>query len=223
MPLLNSEISIPLVVSETEIEGLTTMEIDKLQNSTTNITDDVKVNLRKINEQSSKLQQPKSYYKIHKRHSTIISTPNFDGGLRKSLNRRSLNIQSKDLSRIPVFSSKTSKPELNKDVSNKENAKTDKSDQISDHVLENNNEIAAKNNIDSLQNSDIANENLVPIKSNNFKSKLPSNLPLATKYVNNVVVVFFLLNVSYFQENYLWNCMITIYIDFILLFITFTI
>lgn len=186
--LLNSKI--PLVVSETEIRGLSTIEIDKLKNSTTNITDDVKVNLRKLNEQSSKLQQPKNYNKVHKRHSTIITTPNIDINSKKSQNRRSLNIQTKDLSKIPIFSSKSIKIETNRDLSNKENKKTDKNDQISDSLTGVNDDIVTKNNGGSLERSaqikndgDNAKENLVPTKSNNFKSKLPSNLPLASKYV----------------------------------------
>lgn len=193
LSLLNSHI--PVVVSSTsDIEGLTKNEIETLQNSTTNITDDIKVNLRKLSEQSSKLQQPKTYNtntKINKRHSSILfSTPTQSTS--KTLNRRSLNIPQKDLSKIPVPSKNFKKDKekttiINKKIEcvDKENTKINYFDKISgnnkkSYCTEKNNVSAAKKTELNTDNN-LIKENLVPSKSIICKAQLPSGLPLAIK------------------------------------------
>lgn len=162
---LNSNLPIPLVVSnESEIEGLSKKEIDTLQSTTTNITDDVKVNLRKI---TSKLQQPKTY----KRHSTIIPSTNFEKSNKKAINRRSLN----DFSKIPIYFT-TKEKVTNKGNSNKENSKVNNTNKILGYQQGDNNNINIVNETSSKQEvkNNTTKENDGPTKSsNNSKTKLP--------------------------------------------------
>lgn len=117
----------PTVVSDSlNIENLSETEIKLLQNSTTNITDDVKVNLRNITrKEQSKIIPPKIYVRcdqnqsnVKKRHSSIFSSSCLDEQNRKNTNRRSLNIQSRDFSKIPISSKKQGSSRKSKSQTN---------------------------------------------------------------------------------------------------------
>lgn len=80
--------------------------------TTHNITDDDKVNLRKV---------PNKEHKVHKRHSSIISETCFKKTQEKAYNRRSLNLQTRTVSRIPISQTKLNRG-TDDVVSNKSNA-----------------------------------------------------------------------------------------------------
>ncbi|EEZ99847.2 hypothetical protein TcasGA2_TC002629 [Tribolium castaneum] len=96
---------IPTVsVENVNIEAMSESELKKLETSTTNITDDVKVNLRKRSKKStnrkSLLSPPKDICLKYKRYSSVF--PADSSTSKTTLNRRSLNIGAGDLSKIPV-------------------------------------------------------------------------------------------------------------------------
>ncbi|RZC35878.1 hypothetical protein BDFB_010188, partial [Asbolus verrucosus] len=124
---------IPTVsVENIDIETMSESDLKKLETSTTNITDDVKVNLRKRNKKSSNkiitpknlTSQPKESSCTNlkcKRYSSVLPASYMDNSItnnavkRKSLNRRSLNIGVGDISKIPVCLKKS---KSNVDVKN---------------------------------------------------------------------------------------------------------
>lgn len=98
----------PLPINNEEIQ---------LLNNSTNITDDVKINLKIMSEQNymekstsesnlkttNLLDHNKPTKKfINKRHSSVFTVTCDDSRITKLNNRRSLNIQSQDMSKIPV-------------------------------------------------------------------------------------------------------------------------
>ncbi|XP_063920691.1 serine/threonine-protein phosphatase 4 regulatory subunit 4-like isoform X2 [Zophobas morio] len=127
---------IPTVsVENVNIETMVESEIEKLETSTTNITDDVKVNLRKRNKRgpgtSSKslLSTPKEISSMnfkYKRYSSIFPSSSGDSASintvnTKTLNRRSLNIGVADGSKIPVCIKKSqSNVEIKHEVNSQE-------------------------------------------------------------------------------------------------------
>ncbi|XP_017777798.1 PREDICTED: serine/threonine-protein phosphatase 4 regulatory subunit 4-like [Nicrophorus vespilloides] len=116
------------LVEDVESEPTVLSDIKSLSDSeilnTTNITDDVKVNLRKIYRNKSKIVPPKTYRtsitdQKAKRYSSILSSNCIDRD-KKTMNRRSLNLTTSsrsDLSKIPVCSRATSTSRLDTDPS----------------------------------------------------------------------------------------------------------
>ncbi|XP_044272773.1 serine/threonine-protein phosphatase 4 regulatory subunit 4-like isoform X3 [Tribolium madens] len=112
---------IPTVsVENVNIETMSESELKKLETSTTNITDDVKVNLRKRTKKStnrkSLLSPPKEICLKYKRYSSVFPSDSSTSNVQKTtLNRRSLNIGAGDLSKIPVC---VKKSHSNADIEN---------------------------------------------------------------------------------------------------------
>jgi hypothetical protein len=107
----SNDSSVPTVsVENVNIETMSESELKKLETSTTNITDDVKVNLRKWSKKSASKSLPNDTSCISfrcKRYSSVFPSTNTDvtisnNSKKKSFNRRSLNIGAGDFSKIPV-------------------------------------------------------------------------------------------------------------------------
>lgn len=110
-------------VENVNIETMSESELKKLETSTTNITDDVKVNLRKrtnkkTTNRKSLLSPPKDLAcgsLKNKRYSSVFPSDLRNNRSVKITNRRSLNIGAGDLSRIPVC---VKKSHSNADIEN---------------------------------------------------------------------------------------------------------
>lgn len=90
-------------VENIDIENMSDEDLKELETSTSNITDDVKVNLQKINKSKSMSKiTAETVKKRKKRYSCVLPLNQSNLPVPITFKRRSLNINSGDISRIPV-------------------------------------------------------------------------------------------------------------------------
>lgn len=185
-----------VLTEQIDIEDLDETDLKALEIATTNITDDVKVNLRKLTKKSDErnIEIEDKSTTVNKRHSSVFSTNCLETRTRKHNNRRSLNIPIREQSKIPV--SRSSK-EITHTTSNK--LKSNKNNEVSCNINKSANgkaprpkstivdssykdvsktaSLVRQNSADSLclENMSNVKENVLPTKIN---SKQQSNLPL---------------------------------------------
>lgn len=99
---LHNELS-TVSVENVDIENMSDEDLKELETSTTNITDDIKVNLQKINKSKSMSKlSTENVKKRNKRYSWLLPSEQSNLPIPTSLKRRSLNINPGEGSKIPV-------------------------------------------------------------------------------------------------------------------------
>lgn len=144
--------------------------LHQLFENLTNVTDDVKINLKSLNvkikpsnSSSDMATELKTKSIVNKRHSSIITKEYLEKEIKKVNNRRSLNIQTRDVSRIPVSVKSYLRETKHKNEINYESNNDTENQRVNE--LETNDTTCYKQKIPSLKNNFKSSH----IKSNNNK------------------------------------------------------